>query len=91
MGKIKIELIDCEYLEWIDNPGEMKRFCPECTITYETCAIEDFWSLKIYDCILEKERIVPLKEKVVKLSENNFCLIPDVIKCFGAITKLEND
>lgn len=73
--KIKLKEKEFEAIQWKDNISEMKRFCLEnCTITFETCCIDDYWYLVVNDRYGNKIG-VPLKDWVVKLGEGEFIVV----------------
>lgn len=68
--KAKLKQLEVEYIQWKDNLSEMKRFClDDCKIEYLTCAIDDFWSLSVNDCLKNKWITVAIGYYVVKLPE----------------------
>lgn len=73
--KIKLKEKELEAIQWKDNLSEMKRFClKNCTITYETCCIDDYWLLVVLDRD-GNEIGVPLQDWVVKLGEDEFIVV----------------
>ena len=73
-----------EAVRWNDNCSEMKRFCGDkCTITYETCCIDDYWSLKVYDYLKHGYVTVALWDYVIKIDDGKlFVLTSDDVKLF---------
>ena len=77
--------IEVDYLKWTDNLHEMKVFCP-CVITYESCCIDDYYSLTIYDDLRENEVIVPLGNYVVKFNNILTHVDPETFELLFEIT-----
>lgn len=80
-------------LQWKDNLHEMKTFCMDnCTITYETCHIDDYWSLKVLNGITGKEVAVALYDWVIKIDDNFFIVVSnDACKeMFDRVTQSDN-
>lgn len=76
---MKIELLAekrFDAVRWHDNCSEMKRFCHDCcTITYETCCVDDYWKLVVNDYFQHNKVAVALGDYVVKLSEKCFFVV----------------
>ena len=65
-----------EAVKWNDNLSEMKRFCGDnCKITYETCSIDDFFLLTVYDALKDREVTVALHSYVIRLDENMYTVM----------------
>lgn len=77
--------IEVDYLKWTDNLHEIKVFCP-CVITYESCCIDDYYSLTIYDDLREAEVIVPLGNYVIKFNNMITHVDPETFKLLFEIT-----
>lgn len=76
MKKATLKQVTIEYVVWNDNLSEMKHFClDQCKITYETCEIDDYWHLQVYDDFREKWVTVPLGHRVVKLGPDDFIVV----------------
>lgn len=73
MNKYYLKPREVEAIRWTDNLPEMKQFCGEnCTITYESTPLDDFFKLVIYDFVKEKEDSVPFGNYVVCFGEDMF-------------------
>lgn len=77
--------IEVDYLKWTDNLHEMKVFC-SCVITYESCCIDDYYSLTIYDDIRENDVIVPLGNYVIKFNNILTHVDPETFELLFEIT-----
>ena len=93
INKAKIKPLEIEYVIWKDNLAEMKHFCgDQCVITYESCYLDDYWSLMVNDCINPEnsKHDVALGNYVVKLGENCFTVI-DSMDFNDIFEKIENN
>lgn len=69
--KIKLKQLELECITWHDNLSEMKHFCgDDCTITYESCHIDDYYNLSLYDALKRKNVNVALHDYVIKLPDD---------------------
>lgn len=67
---------ECEALQWTDNYVEMKHFCGDnCTITFESCPLDDFFSLQVEDGLRGFGVNVPLNDYVVRMGNNVYTVI----------------
>ena len=54
----------------------MKRFCGEnCKITYEICPIDEYFLLRVYDALKDREVTVALHSYVIRLDENTYTVM----------------
>lgn len=75
--KSKVKEFDSIYVTGHENQfSELKRMCGNnITITFETCYLDDYWLVKLYDCLREKEVTVPDFSYIIKLDEDSFTVI----------------
>lgn len=55
---------------------ELKRFCgDDVTITYESCCIDDYWCIRLFDYLKDEEEIVPINDFILKLGDGIFTIL----------------
>ena len=74
--KVKLNL-EVEFLRCTgENLSEIKHFCLNAvTITYEVCEIDDYWCIKLHDCLSGKTEVVPNGDYIVKLPNGGFTIV----------------
>lgn len=85
MSKYYLKPREVEAIRWTDNLPEMKHFCGKnCTITYESTPLDDFFQLVIDDFVKEKEVSVPFGNYVVCFGKDMFTTMSesDLMKYF---------
>lgn len=57
--------------------GELKRFCKDnIRITFETCEIDDYWCIKVFDCAVKSFVVVPDSDWIVEICPGMFRVFP---------------
>jgi len=73
-----IQYTDCTDEAHIQNLRDIKHFCGEdVKITLETCEIDDFWCVTLYDYIKEKDVVVPGGSYIIELPDGGFTYISE--------------
>lgn len=72
----------------------LKRFCGEdIKISYESCAIDDYWLIQIYDSLKDKWEAVPNFDYILKFQDGGFTVLDNLMyeNYFEKIEEIKND
>lgn len=60
----------------VEQFSDLKRFCGvDIAISFESCCIDDYWLIKVYDSLREKWEVIPDNDYIVKLPNDTFTVI----------------
>ncbi|WQJ53669.1 MAG: hypothetical protein [Wendovervirus sonii] len=88
MEKLKLKPLEFEYIQYedtLENLHAIKRFCKDqVTITLETCSIDDYWDVRLYDSYKDKFITLAISNYILKIDDNCFTVIDkkDISKFF---------